>query len=147
MATKVSKQQLEAEAQSLQAYANEYAQQFDLMNQQLRFIETARGEALASIDALEAFNGAEGEVTTLLTLGGGVSVRAVVSDTKKVLVGLGAGITVEKSAEDAVSFLRDRITEMDASAKRLTESIGKLGEQMQAVEKRMQEISRLYSGQ
>ena len=118
-----------------------------MMNQQLRFIETARAEALASIDALEAFNAAEEGVTTLLTLGGGVSVRAQVVDTKRVLVGLGAGITVEKSAEDAVSFLKDRITEMDASAKRLTESIGKLGEQMQAVDKRMQEISRLYSGQ
>ena len=56
------------------------------------------------------------------------------------LVGIGAGVTVEKSTEEAISFLRDRITEMDASGKRLSESLGKLQSQMAAVEQRMQEI-------
>jgi prefoldin alpha subunit len=56
------------------------------------------------------------------------------------LVGIGAGVTVEKSTEEAISFLRDRIIEMDASGKRLSESLGKLQSQMVAVEQRMQEI-------
>jgi prefoldin alpha subunit len=81
-----------------------------------------------------------GEISTLLGIGGGVSVRATITDTKKMLVGLGAGVTVEKSTEEAISFLRDRITEMDASGKRLSESLGKLQGQMTAVEQRMQEI-------
>ncbi|MDD3257695.1 MAG: prefoldin subunit alpha, partial [Methanocorpusculum sp.] len=78
--------------------------------------------------------------STLLTLGGGVSVRAAITDTKRILVGIGAGITVEKTTEDAITFLHDRVTEMNASAKRLSESSGKLQEQMRAVEQRMQEI-------
>ena len=106
----------------------------------MRFIETARAESLASIEALEALAAADGEVSTLLGLGGGVSVRATVVDSKKMLVGIGAGVTVEKSTEEAISFLRDRITEMDASGKRLSESLGKLQSQMAAVEQRMQEI-------
>ena len=106
----------------------------------MRFIETARAESLASIEALEALAAADGEVSTLLGLGGGVSVRATVVDSKKMLVGIGAGVTVEKSTEEAISFLRDRIPEMDASGKRLSESLGKLQSQMAAVEQRMQEI-------
>jgi len=131
---------LEQEVRSLQSYANEYSQQYELWTQQLQFIESARSEAQASIEVLEAFSGLEEGVSTLLTLGGGVSVRATVADTKKVLVGIGAGVTVEKSSEEAITFLHDRITEMDASAKRLSESIGKLQEQMRAIEQRMQEI-------
>ena len=131
---------LEQEIRSLQAYANEYSQQYELLTQQLRFIESARGEALASIETLEAFSGLEEGVSTLLTLGGGVSVRAAITDTKRFLVGIGAGITVEKTTEDAITFLHDRVTEMNASAKRLSESSGKLQEQMRAVEQRMQEI-------
>ena len=140
MASNTDQASLEQEVRSLQAYANEYSQQFELLTQQLRFIESARGEALASIESLEAFSGLERDVPTLLNLGGGVSVHATVTDTKKILVGIGAGITVEKPVEEAITFLRDRITEMDASAKRLTESLGKLQEQMRAVEQRMQEI-------
>ncbi len=141
MASNTDQASLEQEVRSLQAYANEYSQQFELLTQQLRFIESARAEALASTESLEAFSGLEGDVPpTLLNLGGGISVHATVTDTKKILVGIGAGITVEKPVEEAITFLRDRVTEMDASAKRLSESLGKLQEQMRAVEQRMQEI-------
>ena len=103
MASNANQATLEQEVQALRSYAAEYSQQFELLSQQLRFIETARAESLASIEALEA-------------------------------------VTVEKSTEEAISFLRDRITEMDASGKRLSESLGKLQSQMAAVEQRMQEI-------
>ena len=69
-----------------------------------------------------------------------MTVKATLHDTKNTLVGIGAGVSVEKSTEEAIAFLKDRITEMDASGKRLTESLGKLSEQMRAVEQRMQEI-------
>jgi prefoldin alpha subunit len=130
----------EQEMQSLQSYLNEYTQQFELVSQQLQFLETARNESSASIEALEALSAADGEVETLLNLGGGVSVRAAVTDTKKMLVGIGAGVTVEKSVEDAIQFLRDRITEMEASGKRMSEALGKLQSQITAVQQRMQEI-------
>ena len=140
MASNVNQANLEQEVQALRSYAAEYSQQYELLTQQVRFIESARAEALAFIESLEALAAADGEVSTLLNLGGGVSVRATVADTKKMLVGIGAGVTVEKSTEEALSFLRDRITEMDASGKRLSESLGKLQSQMSAVEQRMQEI-------
>ena len=140
MASNVNQATLEQEVQTLRSYAAEYSQQFELLSQQLRFIESARAESLASIEALETLAAADGEVSTLLSLGGGVSVRATVLDTKKMLVGIGAGVTVEKSTEEAVSFLRDRIIEMDASGKRLSESLGNLQSQMAAIEQRIQEI-------
>lgn len=140
MVSNTNQANLEQEIQTLRSYAAEYSQQFDLLSQQLRFLESARAEALASIEALEAISRTEGDVSTLLNLGGGVSVRATVTETKKMLVGIGAGVTVEKSLEDSLQFLCDRITEMDASGKRLSESLGKLQSQMSAVEQRMQEI-------
>ncbi|MDR3102013.1 MAG: prefoldin subunit alpha [Methanocalculaceae archaeon] len=140
MASNATQASLEQEVQALRSYAAEYSRQFDLLSQQLRFIETTRTGSLASIEALEALVAADGPVSTLLNLGGGVSVRATVSDTKKMLVGIGAGVMVEKSPDEAISFMRDRITEMDASGKRLSESLGKLQSQMSAVEQRMQEL-------
>ena len=131
---------LEQEIQSLQAYAAEYSNQFTMLSEQLKFIGAAMSEARSSIETLNALQGAVAGTTVLLPLGGGVSVRAAVPDTQTMLVTIGAGITVEKQADEAVSYLNDRITEMEASQKRLTESISKLQEQMQAVDARMQEI-------
>ncbi|HJJ46679.1 MAG TPA: prefoldin subunit alpha [Methanocorpusculum sp.] len=140
MATNTNQTSLEQEVQSLQAYASEYSEQHRILAEQLKFIETAKGEALTSIATLESLGATEGDITTLLPLGGGVSVPATLHDTHTMFVTIGAGISVEKSVEDAVTYLHDRIAEMDASAKRLFESITKLQGQMQAVDARMQEI-------
>lgn len=140
MATNTNQAALEQEIKSLQSYAAEYSEQYGLLSEQLKFMEAAKAEARSSIEALEALVATEGEAAVLLPLGGGVTVKATLHDTKNTLVGIGAGVSVEKSTEGAIAFLKDRITEMDASGKRLTESLGKLSEQMRAVEQRMQEI-------
>ena len=140
MATNTNQAALEQEIKSLQSYAAEYSEQYGLLSEQLKFMEAAKAEARSSIEALEALVATEGEAAVLLPLGGGVTVKATLYDTKNTLVGIGAGVSVEKSTEEAIAFLKDRITEMDASGKRLTESLGKLSEQMRAVEQRMQEI-------
>ena len=137
---KVPQMPIEQEIQSLQAYAAEYSNQFTMLSEQMKFIGTAKAEARASIEAITALQNAGCSATALLPLGGGVSIRAAVSDVNKMLVTIGAGITVEKSAEESISYLNDRITEMDASEKRLSESIAKLQEQMQAIDARMQQI-------
>ena len=51
MASNANQATLEQEVQALRSYAAEYSQQFELLSQQLRFIETARAESLASIEA------------------------------------------------------------------------------------------------
>jgi len=140
MATNTGNASLEQEVQSLQAYAAEYSEQYTMLAEQLKFIEAAKSEAYSSIATLEALNGAEGDVTTLLPLGGGVSVEATLHNAHVMLVTIGAGVTVEKSVEDTVTYLHDRITEMDASVKRLSENMTKIQSQMQAVDARMQEI-------
>ena len=137
---KVPQMPVEQEIQSLQAYAAEYSNQFAMLSEQMKFIGAAKAEARASIEAISALQNAGCKGTALLPLGGGVSVRAAVADADKLLVTIGAGITVEKSAEESISYLNDRITEMDASEKRLSESLAKLQEQMQAVDARMQQI-------
>ena len=144
MATKtrapVSKMSLEEEIQSLQAYATEYSNQFTMLSEQLKYIDAAKTEARSTIETLETLKTIDTKTTVLLPLGGGVMVRASVESAKTVLVTIGAGITLEKSADDSISYLTDRITEMESSGKRLTESITKLQEQMRAVDVRMQQI-------
>ena len=55
----------------------------------------------------------EKENTELLVpIGGNSYVKAKITDTNKVIVGLGAGVSVEKSLADAKSTLKERLDEL-----------------------------------
>ena len=94
-------------------------------------------EAFAAIESLEAMVAAE-DNTVLLQIGGGASVRAKVLEPEKVLVAIGAEVVVERSNKAAVEFLKERIMEMEASQKRVSETLDKLRGQMNEINKRLE---------
>jgi prefoldin alpha subunit len=120
----------------LQQYLKDYGQQAEIFVEQLNLLENARMEAMAAIEALEAMVAA-GENTVLLQIGGGASVRAKVLEPEKVLVAIGAEVVVERTSHEAVEFLKERIMEMEASQKKVSETLDKLRGQMNEITKRL----------
>jgi len=115
------------EIQTLQVYLNEYAQQIEILTEQLSMIEQQRIEAAAAIETLRAIQENEG-ATVLLPVGGGALLRVKVLDTGHAIVNIGADVSVERSTEDAVNYLEGRITELEALGKKVAGSL----EQLQA---------------
>ena len=126
------------ELQSLQAYLNEYRQQAELFAQQLSMLEEGRMEALAATESLSAILSAGDNNAVLLQIGGGVSVRARVEEPDKILVNIGADVIVERSNADAVEYLKDRITEMEASGKKVAETLDRIRTQMNEIARRLE---------
>jgi prefoldin alpha subunit len=127
----------ERELQSLQQYLNEYSQQAEIFTRQLQLIEEGRMEATAAIEALTDL-GSRAEAAVLLQVGGGASVRARVESPDRVLLNIGADVIVERSTEQAVEYLRDRITEMEASGKRVAETLERIRTQMNEIARRIE---------
>jgi prefoldin alpha subunit len=125
------------EIQSLQLYLNEYRQQAEIFSQQLALLEDGRMEAIAAIETLEGLSGSPDSMV-LLQIGGGVSVRAKVPEPDRVLVNIGAEVVVEKQNAAAQEYLKDRITEMEASAKRVAETLDRIRGQMNEIAKRIE---------
>ena len=125
------------ELMTLQQYLQEYGQQAEIFVQQLQLLENGRMEALAAIESLEDMLTSE-DGTVLLQIGGGASVRARVVDPEKVLLAIGAEVIVERSNKDAVEFLKERVMEMEASAKKVAETIDRLRGQMNEINKRIE---------
>lgn len=122
---------------ALEQYLKQYGQQAEVFAGQLELLESGRMEALAAIDALQGLiEAADG--TVLLQIGGGASVRAKVQEPDKVLVNIGSDVIVERSNKDAVEFLKDRVTEMEASEKKVAETLEKLRAQMNEIAKRIE---------
>lgn len=124
------------EIQSLQLYLNEYRQQAEIFSQQLALLEEGRMEAIAAIETLEALAGSP-DSTVLLQIGGGVSVRAKVPEPDRILVNIGAEVIVEKQNAAAQDYLKDRITEMEASAKKVAETLDRIRGQMNEIARRI----------
>jgi prefoldin alpha subunit len=125
------------ELMTLQQYLQEYGQQAEIFVQQLQLLENGRMEALGAIESLEDMLTA-GDGTVLLQIGGGASVRAKVVEPEKVLLAIGAEVIVERSNKDAVEFLKERVMEMEASAKKVAETIDRLRGQMNEINKRIE---------
>ena len=125
------------ELMTLQQYLQEYGQQAEIFVQQLQLLENGRMEALAAIESLEDMLITD-DGTVLLQIGGGASVRAKVVDPEKVLIAIGAEVIVERSNKDAVEFLKERVMEMEASAKKVAETIDRLRGQMNEINKRIE---------
>ncbi len=125
------------ELQALQVYLQEYGQQAEILTGQLQVLEDGRMETLAAIEALKSLHD-QGDQPVLLQLGGGAMVRARIESPERVLVNIGADVTVERSNEDAIEFLKDRITEMEASGKKLVETIDRVRNQMNEISRRIE---------
>lgn len=120
--------------QALQAYMEENIQQSEMLAGQLGLIEQRKFEALSSIQALEVLDSDDDSV--LLPLGGGVSVRARITDSENMLVNVGADVLIVKNREDAIAYLKDRITEMDAVAGRISESLSQIQARIEEINRR-----------
>jgi prefoldin alpha subunit len=133
--------EVEREVQVLQHYLNEYGQQMEMLSQQLQMIESGRAEAAAAVETLGAL-AASGDGTVLLPVGGGASLRVKVVEPDRVLLSIGASVVVERESAEARSFLEDRMLEMEASSKRLSETLGKIQGQANEVARRLDQIYR-----
>ena len=125
------------ELMTLQHYLKEYGQQAEIFVSQLDMLENGRMEALAAIEALEAMRESE-DAVVLLQIGGGASVRAKVLEPDKILLSIGAEVVVERSNKDAVEYLKERLIEMEASQKRVSETLNHLQSQMNEINKRLE---------
>jgi prefoldin alpha subunit len=100
---------------------------------ELRILEGQAGELQARLNVLNAFSnevqsaratldGLKEEksgIQVLLPVGGGSFVKAVIEDPEKVLVGVGAGISIEKDRTEAVESLQEQQSQLETARQSL----------------------------
>jgi prefoldin alpha subunit len=129
------------EVQTLQNYLKQYNQQAEVFSRQLSLMEDGIREGSGAIETLQAVRDA-GEATILMPIGGGLNIRAKIEDPEQVFVNIGADIILEKNNDGAISYLQDRIKEMEASAKNLNEAIAKVDAQIKDLSRRLEQLYR-----
>lgn len=123
--------ELSEKHQVFQYQAEAIAQQINMVKITIKDVETA----LTTITALkDETPGKE----TLVPIGFGSFVKANLVNPDTIVVGIGAGVSVEKKIDDAKSFLEKRKDELTKYYEQLNNTITKLGQELQNIEKMVQ---------
>ena len=94
----------------------------------VRLIEEARLAASALHNIAP-----ENQTESLVPVGVGVYMKALIPPIDKLLVNVGAGVTIEKSKQDAINYIESRIKEFEVASRQLAG-------QKQQIEMRMAQI-------
>lgn len=116
---------------------NAKAQLEGLMRQQ-QLIQLAVDEHVRARETLkELANGAPGD-EILMPIGANSYVSARISENRDAVVGIGAGVSVQKGKEDAEKFLDLKIDELSRAFKQVTERAQQMESAVQELTERLQ---------
>ncbi len=105
-------------------------------------IQMMKEELNRTIESLEFFEKTEDDVEALLNLGGGVFAYVDVSNSKKMLVDVGAGVVVEKEVKDAIETLSRKKQNVEETEKKLGELLQQITGQMEKVQREISELAK-----
>ena len=131
MSGALTQQQLGELSEKHQVYRNQaesISQQINVVGITIKDVETA----LITITTLKDESAG---VETLVPIGFGSFVKANLVNTDTIVVGVGAGVSVEKNIDDAKSFLEKRKDELTKYQEQLNNTIAKLAQELQTIEK------------
>lgn len=130
----------EAEVRRLLEAYQQYQAQADGIMRQLSLTQiTADGleRASTAVDALEK---AEVGQEILVPIGSGSFVHATLASKEKVILNVGAGVSIEKSAAEAKEIIKTRKAEVLEGSRKLNEVLAKIDQEMQKIQAVMQQI-------
>jgi len=129
----------EEEVRRLLAAYQQYQAQADGIMHQLSITQlTAEGLERASI-AVDALGKAEVGQEILVPIGSGSFIHATLASKEKVVLNVGAGVSIEKNASEAKEILKVRKAEVLDGTKKLNDVLAKIDQEMQKIQAIMQQ--------
>ncbi len=101
-------QRLNVELQMLEGAA-------EVMQQRLSFVNAALRELTFTRMTIEGVSREQSDASVLVPIGGSSFIKANLETTDKIIVGMGAGVSIEKTVLEAKEIVRSRISELEKS--------------------------------
>jgi len=111
-----------------------YKQQLESIDLQLQYLQSTLMEYQRAKLTVEQLSGLDANSEILIPVGGGAFVNGSLKNTSNVLIGVGAGIVIEKPVSDALNKLDERI-------KRIQENLEKMAQLGQKIQSDAEELS------
>lgn len=133
-------QELSAKYQQMQSQAEALSQKANMLQITIQDVETA----LITVDALK---NETDDKETLVPIGFNSFVNVTLKNPDKIIVGIGAGISVEKNVDDAKVHLDNRKEELVNYHEKLNGDLAKFAQELQNIQMIMQQQTQLHQAQ
>ena len=117
-----------------------------VLQSRLDIVTAALSETLTAISTLEGTKGKPGETETLVPIGSGSFVKAKLADAEKVIIGVGAGVCIEKPIEDSMKDLRLRSGELEKARATVTQQLNQVYGQTEDYRAHLNDLARKKGG-
>ena len=111
------------------------------MRSRINMVDSFINELKAAGEAIKAIRDVGENATILVPVGGDSFIRAKVEDMSKVLVGVGAGVVLEKDVEDALNYLGERVAELEKMSVDLRKHLAETLERIRESEDRIRSMA------
>jgi prefoldin alpha subunit len=116
----------------LEAYLN------DIMSREATITRLIQEARLAS-DALQNMLSGT-ELESLTPVGIGVYTKAVIPPVKKLLVNIGAGVTIEKTKDDTINYVENKLNEFEVGLRQLSKQRQQISLSMEQIQMQVNQM-------
>src|SRR5215467_845510 len=117
-----------------------------ILQSRIDVIAAALSETLTAIQTLEGAKGRPEGTDALLPIGSGSFIKSKISSPEVIMIGVGAGVVVEKSIDESIKDLRLRSSELERARANTTQQLGQIIGQAEDYRARLNELVRQKGG-
>ena len=114
----------------------------NLIQSRLNIIDNAIDEISIANTSLEGIKNSSKDSEILVPAGASSFVRATLSDVKKVIMGVGAGVSIEKTIENSITDLKNRQDELGKIKSSLQTQLGQALKDLDSKRNEVSEVIR-----
>jgi prefoldin alpha subunit len=128
----------EDEIREIVARAQTLQQRLDMLQQQANLVQVSVDDVDNALKAMSSLEGQEAGHEMLVPVGAGSFVHATLAKPGTVIVGLGAGVSVERNLADAKTIFQSRRSELEKVLVETTEAMNKFASELMRLQQEAQ---------
>jgi prefoldin alpha subunit len=113
----------------------------DVLQSRLNFVNAVLTELNQAKATLEGLEKEKEDVPLFVPIGGGSYIRAKLESADKVIVGMGAGVSVEKTLSEAKETVENRIAQLEKTRRTLQQQLTQVAQRIEEDRAKFQEVS------
>ena len=112
----------------------------DTLQQRIGMVNAAISDLTYANMTLDGIAAEKENAELLVPIGGNTYVKAKIADTNRIIVGMGAGVSVEKTLPDAKVTLKERLDELEKTMNAAQQQFSQVAERINSGRARLESM-------
>jgi len=136
----MDKKEKQQELQRILIEAENYKRQAENIGREMQIILNSKNELNSAKDVLSSMKEKKSGIDMLVPVGFGLFVKAKLTNTENILLGIGADVSVEKTVDEAIEFLNKRDKEIEDAVNRFQQIAAQINNKLLELDSRSRRL-------